>query len=278
MLQAGLGCLNMTLPLLLFAFVAGLLIGSFLNVCIYRAPRDLSVISPRSFCPECDHPISWRHNIPVLSYVWLHGRCAYCSRHISARYPIVEFSTGLIFALITLRFGVEWSALKWIVFAALLIFLFFTDLEERLLPNEGTVGGSLAGLIISAFVAVPSVFGELLLPAAAPQLQSVFDAVLGGIILAVPVWVLGAVWSRFRQREALGFGDVKLLALIGIFLGAENGIFALTLGAVAGALGGIATALWTRKAIRTYELPFGSYLCAAAIVVVLLRVSASPSL
>jgi leader peptidase (prepilin peptidase)/N-methyltransferase len=264
----------MTALVLVLAFIAGLLIGSFLNVCIYRVPRDLSIVAPRSFCPECTQQISWQHNSPILSFLWLRGRCAGCSHRIPIRYPLVEFITGLVFLLVALRFGIDWSALKWALFASLLIVLFFTDLEERLLPDECTLGGSIAGLIFAAFVAVPGVFGELIFPTSGMRVQSLVNALLGALILAVPIWSIGALWSRMRGREALGFGDIKLLALLGIFLGPEIGILALTAGAVTGAVGGIGAALWTRQSVRTYELPFGSFLCAAAIVVMLLRAPA----
>ncbi|HLH03752.1 MAG TPA: prepilin peptidase [Bryobacteraceae bacterium] len=264
----------MTILLLALAFLAGLLIGSFLNVCIYRIPRDLSVVAPRSFCPGCEAPIAWHHNIPILSYLWLRGHCARCGNRISLRYPLVELATAILFTLIAWRFGPDWTALKWALFCALLIVLFSTDLEERLLPDECTLGGSIAGLILALFVVVPSVFGQYLLPGQRLAVQSLLNAALGAFVLAVPIWGIGALWSRLRKREALGFGDVKLLALIGIFLGLENGIFALMIASVAGAITGVAAALWKRQSIRTYELPFGCFLCAAAIVVVLLRAPA----
>ena len=252
-------------------FVAGLILGSFLNVCIHRIPRDLSVVTPRSFCPECGTQITWRHNIPILSYLLLRGRCAYCGHPIPVRYPVVELVTGFVFLLIAYRYGLTWPALKWALLAALLIVLFFTDLEERLLIDECTLGGSLAGLVLAIFVAVPGVFADVIFPDANPRIQSLFNAVLGAALLALPIWAMGALWSRVRQREALGFGDVKLLAMLGIFLGPENGIFALTIGAVAGAVVGTAIALGTRKSVRSYELPFGSFLCVAAILVVVVR-------
>ncbi len=147
-----------------FAALTGLLIGSFLNVCIYRVPSDLSVIAPRSFCPECGKPVAWYDNIPLLSYALLKGRCRECGKSIGWRYPLVELMTAVFFATSVARYGWNLNGLKWCLFEGIMIVLFWVDLEERILPDEFTLGGSVAGLVFAFFTKVPGVLGELLLP------------------------------------------------------------------------------------------------------------------
>lgn len=252
------------------AALLGLLLGSFLNVCIYRIPRDLSVVAPRSFCPECGAQIAWYDNFPVLSYFLLRRQCRSCGQPIPARYPLVELTTSILFALVVAEYGWTIAALKWCVFEAVLAALFWTDLEERILPDELTLGGTAAGLIFAIFVAVPSIAGNLLLPGAGTALRSLLSAAIAAIVLVAPIWAVGAVYGWIRKREVLGLGDVKLLLLIAVFLGAERGLYALMIGAIGGSVIGIAYILATRRSAATYELPFGTFLCAGAAVVPLL--------
>jgi leader peptidase (prepilin peptidase)/N-methyltransferase len=246
------------------AALFGLLFGSFLNVCIYRLPRDLSVVVPRSFCPECGRQIAWYDNLPVVSYAVLRGRCRHCENPIGIRYLVVELTTAALFALTAYRYGATLAAVKWCAFGAIMVALFCTDLEERILPDELTLGGALAGLAFSIAVAVPGL-ADLSFSRWSPWARSVFNALTGGIALSIPIWGLGSLYGRIRKCEALGRGDVKLLATIGVFLGLENGLFALLLGAVTGSVLGLAYIFWKRKDARTYELPFGSFLCVGAV-------------
>jgi leader peptidase (prepilin peptidase)/N-methyltransferase len=255
---------------LIFAGVVGLLFGSFLNVCIYRLPRDLSVVVPRSFCPECGARIGWRDNIPLLSYALLGGRCRHCGKGIGVRYPLVEASlAGLLVATIW-RYGWTGKGVKWAVFEAIMVALFWTDIEERLLPDEFTLGGTLAGLAIALFVTVPGAAGELLLPERRPFLRSLVNAGVAAFFIAGPVWVIGLAYSHLRKREGLGLGDVKLLLLLGVFLGLEDGLLALLIGAVAGSVLGLIYVRAMHKDAASYELPFGSFLCAGGALVPLL--------
>jgi leader peptidase (prepilin peptidase) / N-methyltransferase len=248
---------------LVVAAVAGLLIGSFLNVCIYRIPRDISVVAPRSFCPECGAQIRWFQNVPVLSYVFLRGKCASCWKPIGWRYPAVELATGALFARTVAVYGVSLAALKWLVFEAILIVLFATDLEERFLPDELTIGGSVVGLILAVFVGVPG-FAGLLLPNAGMIVRSLLNAAVGACLLSVPIGLIGFAYQKIRHRDGLGQGDVKLLILMGIFLGVQQGVWAALIAAVGGSVLGVLYIVVRRKNIATYELPFGSFLCVGA--------------
>ena len=253
------------------AGVFGLVLGSFLNVSIYRMPRDLSVWAPRSFCPECGKHIAWYDNVPLLSYIALAGRCRKCGNRIRFRYPLVELTTAVLFAVVAARYGWTLVALKWMMFEAIVIVLFWTDLEEQILPDELTLGGTIAGLILAAFVMVPSIFGEMFFPAWSPIPLSLFNAAAGAIFLAGPIWLIGAAYTALRKRQGLGFGDVKLLMLFGVFLGLENGLVALLLAAVAGSVIGSIYVVAKRKKFSETELPFGSFLCAGAAMIPLLN-------
>ena len=252
------------------ALLFGLLIGSFLNVCIFRVPRDVSIVVPRSFCPECGIQLAWRDNIPLLSYLLLRGRCRRCRKPIGMRYPIVEVTTAVFFAIITARYGVTLIAFKWAVFESIMIVCFWTDLEERLLLDEFTLGGTVLGLILALLVKVPGPFGELLFSPLQLPLQSLLEAVTASLFLTMPLWLLGWFWSRMRKREALGFGDVKLLPVIASFLGLENGISALLIGSVSGVILGGSYIFLAKKKAGSYELPLGSFFCAGAALIPLL--------
>ena len=263
------------LPLyVIVAGIAGLLIGSFLNVCIYRIPRDISVVAPRSFCPECGAQIAWFDNLPLLSYAVLRGRCRKCLQKIGIRYPAVEFSTGVLFALIAYRYAFSPSAGKWFLWEAMMMVLFWTDFEEQILPDELTIGGSVAGLIIACFVPVPSGFASTFFPGWRRISRSFLSIGLGICLLVLPMWFLGFLYEKVRGREGLGFGDVKLMILMSTFLGFENTLFATMLGAVGGSLIGVAYGLLTRKKLSEMQLPFGSFLCVGgAIMPILYRLA-----
>jgi len=258
----------------LAACLFGLLIGSFLNVCIYRWPRDLSVVRPRSHCPACEKTIFWYDNIPLLSYVLLRGKCRYCGAPISLRYPVVELLTAASFFYFVATLGLTLAALKMCVFAALLVGLIFADLEELILPDEMTLGGTLAGLIFAVFVPMPlsaniaslvvTALTRTLLP---DRVQGPIDAAFGAILPAFFLWFGGWAYEKFRHREGLGFGDVKLIAMIGCFLGLSGALISLMLGSIAGSVLGYGYIKLTGKDPSTYELPYGTFLGAAALVV-----------
>lgn len=250
----------------IFAALAGLLIGSFLNVCIYRVPRDLSVVRPRSFCPECGKPVTWYDNVPVISYVRLRGHCRACGKAIGIRYPLVELTTALFFAASVYRFGWNLNGFKWCLFQAIMTVLFWVDLEERILPDEFTIGGSILGFVFAFFTKVPGELGDLLFPSAGARNQSLFEALAGAFVLTIPLAAFGLIWGRVTKREVLGLGDVKLLPCIGLFLGVETGIQTLLMGSLIGVVIGAVYIFIMKKKAREYELPLGSFYCAAAAV------------
>ncbi len=252
-------------PFLAFAiFLFGLAFGSFLNVVIYRLPRHKSVVAPASACPGCGSGIAPYDNIPVLSWLLLRGRCRKCQMHISARYLLVEVLNALLFVGIFLRFGPTLATIKFCVFSFLLLGLIFIDAEHKLLPDRLTLPGLALGLIFSFFVRVPH-FVTLFLPAGlfsalpphvAGRLLSFGEASVAAGISALLLFVVGEVYFRIRKVEGLGFGDVKLMAMVGAFLGIKLSLFVIFAGSFLGSLFGFAVILyiWRKRAQRWREL------------------------
>jgi len=255
------------------ALLFGLLIGSFLNVCIFRLPQDFSVVRPRSYCPACQHQIAWYDNVPLLSFVVLGGRCRHCQTAISWRYPIVELSTALLFFVFVLHLGPTLPALKFCLLSALLVGLIFSDLEERILPDEFTLGGTVAGLVLAWFVPVNDDIAEVLLwmfgVHRMAHWSSIAEAVMGAAVPCVFLWFGGWLYFKLRHREGLGLGDVKLVAMAGAFLGLHGALLTLIAGSLGGSVIGYAYIRITHKDPATYELPFGTFLGVAAIAVAL---------
>jgi leader peptidase (prepilin peptidase)/N-methyltransferase len=255
------------------AIIAGLLIGSFLNVCIYRMPRDLSVVRPRSFCPACERPIAWYDNIPVLSYFILRGRCRHCQARIPVRYLIVEILTAVLFFVIAGVLGATAVAAKLCLLVALLVGLTFADLEERILPDEFTLGGTAVGLVLAWFIPVDDVIAHALLLAAriqlGPQWASVAESLAGAVLPAGCLWLGGFLFEKFRHKEGLGLGDVKMMAMVGAFLGLRATLLTLILGSIVGSVIGLIYIRATKKEAASYQLPFGTFLGFAGIFVAL---------
>jgi leader peptidase (prepilin peptidase)/N-methyltransferase len=237
----------MTPAAYVFLGVLGLMIGSFLNVCISRIPAGESVVTPRSRCPRCKTLIAWYDNIPVVSYVILRGRCRTCGLGISPIYPAVEIVTALAFIGQGLAIGADPPLLLVrLVFTAALIVLFGTDMQTMRLPNVITIPGIVAGIACS--LALP--------PGLVP---SVIGAALGA---AIP-WLIRFVWFRFTGVEAMGLGDVKMLAMIGAFLGWKQVFVVLFFASLTGAIVGV-TMLSIQKRSLASRLPFGTFLAVAA--------------
>jgi leader peptidase (prepilin peptidase) / N-methyltransferase len=220
-------------------FLLGLIFGSFLNVCISRLPYDESVVSPRSHCPHCHHPIAWHDNIPLLSWVLLRGRCRACGESISLRYPAVELLTGVCFAACFAVFGPTLVTLKYCLFIFLLVGLIFMDAESGLLPREFTYTGIVLGLAFSWVVSTDYAATGLLfvlfghaLPA--PHLLSFLDAFLGAAVGAGFFYLAWALYYLVRKQHGLGFGDVALMGMSGAFLGLKLVIPVIVLSPLAG--------------------------------------------
>jgi leader peptidase (prepilin peptidase)/N-methyltransferase len=259
---------------IVLAALFGLLIGSFLNVCIYRWPRDLSVVRPRSACVECEHPIAWYDNVPLLSYAILKGRCRHCGAGINWRYPVVELLTALAFAWFVHRYGLSLDAAKYCVFAALQIGLIFADLETLILPDQFTIGGIFIGLAFSFFTSVPdrifSAFCALAGFPLGPRWANFGEAAFGATLLSSMLWALGWLFEKVRKMEGLGFGDVKMIAMVGAFLGLNGALLTVIGGSLGGSIIGMAYIKLTGKD-KTYPLPFASFLGAAALLIALLE-------
>ncbi len=252
------------------AFLAGLLIGSFLNVCVYRLPRDLSVVRPRSYCPQCEKPVAWYDNIPVASYLILGGRCRHCKARIPLRYLLVEAATGAAFAICVLGLGLTLAALKYAIFSAILITLLATDFEERILPDEFTLGGAVVGIVFAAVVPIDSGIVTFFLSGALGlRMASVAEALVSAWVAGGAIWLVGWLYEKIRHREGMGFGDVKMIAMIGAFLGFQETLLTLILASVLGSVTGVAYVLIAKKDMSTYELPFGSFIGLAGLVVAL---------
>ena len=249
------------------AGLAGLLIGSFLNVCISRLPYDESVVTPRSHCPRCGAWIAWYDNIPLLSYVLLAGKCRACAASISWRYPAVEALTGFLFWLAVSTHGATLAGLKWCVFAAVLTALIFTDLETRILPDEFTKGGMIAGFLFAPIAPLPPGLLRLFWPEATAGLMSLLDSLAAAILLSGGLWLLALAYERLRGREGMGFGDIKMLGVLGAFLGLESSLLAMVLASLFGSVLGLLWVKLRKEDMSSYELPFGSFLGAAGLTV-----------
>jgi leader peptidase (prepilin peptidase)/N-methyltransferase len=236
-----------TLLVVVFAWM-GLAVGSFLNVCIHRLPLGMSIASPPSRCPSCGSRLAWYDNVPVLGYLWLRGRCRNCRAPISIRYPIIELVTMLVFLLHLYVFG--WTALMAVrlVFACALLVLFAIDLEHQLLPNVITLPGIVAGLAASLFVP-----------------PGILDAVLGAVLGGGVLWLIGEAYYRYSGQEGMGGGDVKMLAMIGAFLGWKQVVVTLVFSSVAGSLIGMLVIAIRRGGMK-YALPYGTFLALGALL------------
>jgi leader peptidase (prepilin peptidase)/N-methyltransferase len=227
-------------------FIVGLLVGSFLNVCIHRIPKRLSIMWPSSRCGSCDRPLDWYENIPIASYLALRGRCRTCQARISLRYPIVEAITAAAFVLQYEVLGLTPLLAVRLVFVCVLIVLFAIDLEHQLLPNVITLPSLAVGLV-AALVLPPGI------------MSAVIGALVGGGIL----FAIAEGYFRLRGEEGMGMGDVKMLAMVGAFLGWKLTLLTLVLASFAGSFAGIAL-LVSRKGGMKAALPFGTFLSIAA--------------
>jgi leader peptidase (prepilin peptidase) / N-methyltransferase len=228
--------------------ILGLAVGSFFNVCIHRLPRRGSIVRPASSCPHCGYVLRWFDNVPVLSYVFLRGRCRKCKAGISIRYPIVEIATAAVFVAHYLVFGPDIILVPRLVFASAMIVLFAVDLEHHLLPNVITLPGIVVGLLFST-----------MLP------PGLVDALIGVVAGGGVLWLVGEAYYRYSGQEGMGGGDVKMLAMIGAFLGWQLMVLTLVLSSILGSVVGLLVIAFKRGGLK-YALPYGTFLALAALV------------
>lgn len=245
-------------------FVFGLVIGSFLNVCIYRLPRGESVVTPRSHCPGCGRQVAGYDNVPLVSYLLLGGKCRHCRMRISPGYLLIELATGLLFLFLYLQLGPSLLFLKFAVLGALLLVLVMTDWQMRLLPDRVTFPGMLLGILFSLLVPVGDGAGALLARAGGLEppwrITSLLDAILGAVAGGGLLFGLAEVYFRLRHKEGMGLGDVKMMTMAGFFLGPKLVLLSIWFASVAGALLGGGFILLSRKDWRAFEIPFGTFL------------------
>jgi leader peptidase (prepilin peptidase)/N-methyltransferase len=228
-----------------YVTLVGACVGSFLNVCIYRLPEGLSVITPRSRCPACGTPIAWRDNLPIVSYLLLRGRCRACGARFSPQYAVVELATALLWLAAAVRYGASWETLTISVFFTLLLGIALTDLRTYLIPDEFTLGGTAFGLLLSF----------------APGGVTARQAFLGALVGFGFLYLVAALGELAFKKQAMGGGDIKMMAMVGAFLGPMGTVLTIFLGAVAGTLVFLPISLRTRKLV-----PFGIFLALGAAI------------
>lgn len=231
-----------------YAALLGAVVGSFLNVCVHRWPRDESVVSPRSRCPRCDNPIAWYDNIPILSWLLLRGRCRHCGLRISVRYPLVELAVALVWAGSVLAFGPTVQALSLAVFLTILLGIALTDAEHYIIPDEFSLGGLAIGVAIS------------FLPGGITPLAAALGAGVGFGVL----WLVAVLGEAAFRKPAMGGGDIKMMAFIGAFVGWQGVLLTIFLGSLLGSI------IFGPISYRTGKLvPFGIFLAIGSAVTVL---------
>jgi len=276
-------------------FLFGLLIGSFLNVCITRIPAGVSIVSPRSRCPGCGAPIKPYDNIPVVSWLLLQGKCRNCSAAISPMYPAVEVVTGILFVACYLSFGTTAQTVKWLLFSCLLLVLIVTDFRERILPDLVNWFGVGLGIAFAGRIPPPDGVARMLFSRrmAVPAWGiGVLDALLGAVLCGGLLWLAAVLYKLVRGREGMGFGDVKMMFMVGTFLGVRGAFLTVLLGTLLGTIIGMSVitllfvsgwkaklayraskmglgkVLVLRWAIASrYQLPLGTFLGIAAFLV-----------
>ncbi|NTV49681.1 MAG: prepilin peptidase [Geobacteraceae bacterium] len=241
----------MTPPLIypFFAFVFGMVVGSFLNVCICRLPKNESVVSPPSHCPGCSYQIRWYDNIPLLSYLLLRGKCRGCGTHISLQYPLVELLNGVLTMLLFLRFGPTLTFAALFLLCSALVVITFIDIEHQIIPDEISLSGILVGFVLSFFLHGHS------------WLNSLLGILLGGGSLLLVAYL----YQRLTGKDGMGGGDIKLLAMMGAFLGWKAVPFIIFASSLVGSVIGVSIMLFQKKDTKL-AIPFGPYLAFAAVL------------
>ncbi len=240
--------INYTLPLIVFIF--GACIGSFLNVCIFRIPQKVSIVFPGSFCPICKKDIPFYCNIPILSYLFLRGRCSGCKTPISPRYPLVEILTGGFCVFLFLKFGLTLPFLFWFTFICVLLVISFIDVDHQIIPDIISLPGIFIFASSAAFIPEMTIT------------DSLFGIFVGGGIL----YTIAFLYFKLRNTQGMGGGDIKLIAMIGAATGLKGILFTIFTGSFIGTFGGICAILFSKKKNYQLKIPFGPYLSLGAIL------------
>ena len=238
----------------LFVFAIGAMIGSFLNVCIYRMPREQSIVWPGSRCPHCEHPIAWYDNIPVVSFLALHAACRHCQQPIRWRYPLVELLTGLVSIAVVRRFGLTPIRLVDLVFVYGLIVISFIDVEFQIIPDEISLGGLAFGLVVSGMFPA--------LHATDSRWLALGRSLVGAVVGAGLLYGIGVVGDFVFRKESMGMGDVKLLAMAGSLLGWKLVVLTFFLSPMIALIPGLIVMFWK----RSHVIPYGPFLSLGLVV------------
>jgi len=230
----------------------GLAVGSFLNVVIHRVPRDTKLIFERSACPKCGNRLKWYHNIPVLSYLFLGGKCGFCSARISIRYPLVEILNAVFYIYCFYKFGLGWELIGFTFLASGLLVIFFIDLDFQIIPDSVTIPGMVIGLIVS------------LVPGGIGIIQSAIGLIVGG---GTP-FLVAILGDWLFKKESLGGGDIKMTAMLGAFLGWHKILLIFILSAVIGWVVAVLVMFFSAELRKTRMIPFGPFLAIAAILAI----------
>lgn len=234
----------------LFSLVFGLILGSFLNVCIHRIPRGGSIARPPSSCPHCGTPIRFYDNIPLLSFILLRGRCRSCRASISVRYPLVETTTGLLSMALFLKYGVSPQYVQWLAFCAALVVIAFIDLDHKIIPDVLSIPGLILGFALSFLPGTP---------------VTVFESILGILLGGGSLYLVAFLYSWLRGQEGMGGGDIKLLAMIGAWMGWKALPFVILISSLTGTLIGGGSLLLSRRRLSE-QIPFGPFLSLGAML------------
>ncbi len=236
--------------LLFLIFMFGASAGSFYNVCIYRIPKQISIVTPGSACPFCKKKIPFYFNIPVLSYFILNGRCHFCKHPFSPRYPLIEAFTGAILAALYIKFGYSVQTLFWFAFISVLIIISFIDIDYQIIPDIF----SLPGIILFASA-----------PLFVPDLH-LMDSLLGILLGGGTLYLIAVIYYLIRKTEGMGGGDIKLLAMIGAAIGWKGVLFTIFMGSLTGTIAGIIIMISSKIIDIKLKIPFGPYLSAGAVI------------
>ncbi|MGH7885789.1 MAG: prepilin peptidase [Thermodesulfobacteriota bacterium] len=255
----------------IIVFIFGVVIGSFLNVCIYRLPRKESIVFPPSRCTSCYNKIKTYHNIPIFGYLYLKGKCSNCSEKISIMYPVVELLSGLLALFLYLKFGLTLNFFSYLTLCLALVVVTFIDMKFMIIPNSITFPGILVGFLFAAAKTDWGIFPDMVstvslenfggMVSSIEFLNSLFGIIMGGGIL----FSIAYVYKLIRKIDGMGMGDIKLLAMLGAFLGADGVVFIIFISSLIGTVVGVSLMIYNKGNLK-YAIPYGPFLSLAAII------------